>query len=269
MAGKTDVGVRSLKPEEEELARLRAKLAGLKDELADQELDLTDRRRRVLDFQVRYLAVVGAKLAELDRLVAETAALEAARNPTPEAQWQAAASAERARESSEALGEDPDALREAAADVKGEAPEDLKKLYRKVAKAVHPDYATDEEERALRERAMAEANAAYETGDAARLEAILREWENSPDAVSGDGTGADLVRVIRAIAAVEARLAALADEIASLSAGSLAELYEEVAPAEAEGRDLLTEMADDVDRRIALARQRLAVLAEDSRDPSR
>lgn len=261
MTEHTDLGFRSAKPEEEELARLRAKLADLKDELADRELGLATRRRELLDFQQRYLAIVGTRFAELDGLVAEIAGLEAARTPSPEAEWQAEASAERARESAEALGDDPDALRQAAAVPRLEIPEDLKKLYRKVAKAVHPDYAADEDDRALRERAMAEANAAYAAGDAARLEAILEDWENSPDAVSGDGAGADLVRVTRAIAAVEARLEALASELTSCVEGDLAELYDEATVAEAGGRDLLQELAEDVDRRIAAARRRLEELS--------
>ena len=144
-----------------------------------------------------------------------------------------------------------------------EIPEDLKKLYRKVAKAVHPDYAGDEEDRVLRERAMAEANAAYETGDAERLKSILEEWENSPDAVSGEGPGADLVRVIRAVAAIEARLVALAGELASLAEGSLAALYDQYTAAEADGRDLLQAMAAEVDNRIAVAHRRLEELARE------
>ena len=110
---------------------------------------------------------------------------------------------------------------------------------------------------------MAEANAAYEAGDVEQLQAILDDWENSPDAVSGDGTGADLVRVIRAIAAVEARLAALSEELVACAESSLAELYAKAQIAEAEGRDLLQELAQDVDRQIAEARQRLAELSGD------
>ncbi len=263
----TDVGFRTLKPEEEELTRLRAKLASLKEELADRELELATRRRELLDFQLRYLAVVGTRLAELDRLEAEIAALLAARKPSRDAEREAEASAARARESAEALGDDQDVLRQVASEPKLEIPEDLKKLYRKVAKAVHPDYASDDEDRAQRERAMAQANAAYEAGDAERLKAILEDWENSPDAVTGDGTGADWVRVIRAIAAVEARLAALASEIAVCEEGSLAELHDQTAQAESDGRDLMQEMAHELDGRIAAARRRLDELSAVSGRP--
>ena len=266
MTDATTVGFRTYRPEEEELARLGAKLAALRDELADRELELVTRRRELLDFQQRYFAIVGTRFAELDRLVAEIASLEAARAPSPEAELQAEASAERARESAAALGDDPDALLRAAEKPKLEIPEDLKRLYRKVAKSVHPDYAADDDDRALRERAMADANAAYAAGDVERLRAILEDWENSPGAVSGDGAGADLVRVTRAIAAVEARLAALAGETASCGDDSLGELYEDAAAAEAEGRDLLGELADGVDARIAAARLRLRELSGDRPD---
>lgn len=250
-----------LRPEEEELARLKVRLADLKEELADRELDLATRRRELLDFQTRYLAIVGTRLAELDQLEAQIAALLAAREPSREAEHEAEASAARARESAEALGDDPDALRQAAAEAPREIPEDLKKLYRQVAKTVHPDYAADDDERPLRERAMAEANAAYEAGDVERLKAILEDWESRPEAVSGDGTGADLVRAIRAAAAVEARLAELAAELTSCAEGSLAELYDDASAAQAEGRDLLQEMVDDLDGRISAARRRLEELS--------
>ena len=73
--------------------------------------------------------------------------------------------------------------------------------------------------------------------------------------------GRELVRVIRAVAAVEASLATLAAELASCTEGSLAQLYDEVQEAHVEGRDLLQEMANEVDERLVRARQQLAELS--------
>jgi uncharacterized coiled-coil DUF342 family protein len=73
-----------------------------------------------------------------------------------------------------------------------------------------------------------------------------------------------LVRVIRAIAAVEARLAEIAEEIAVLGTGSLQALHQQVREARVEGRDLLQEMADELHSKIEAARQKLAYLREDA-----
>jgi DnaJ-class molecular chaperone len=51
--------------------------------------------------------------------------------------------------------------------------DDLKRLYREIAKRIHPDLATDDAERAKRNQLMAEVNRAYADGDEARLRAIL------------------------------------------------------------------------------------------------
>ena len=138
----------------------------------------------------------------------------------------------------------------------------LKKLYRDVAKSLHPDLATDEEDRARRQRFMAEANQAYEGGDEIRLREILREWESSPDAIKGDDVAAELVRVIRKIAQVQERLRAIEGNIDDIQSSDLYRLKGEVESAEAEERDLLAEMAARLDRQIADARKRLAGLTK-------
>lgn len=46
------------------------------------------------------------------------------------------------------------------------------------------------------------APAAYEAGDAERLQQILRAWEESPESITGGGIGAVLIRLIRKIAQV-------------------------------------------------------------------
>ena len=250
------------RPEEEELARLEARLAGLEEKLADRELELATILRELHDFELRFLAIVGTRQAELDSLEARIAALLAARDPSPEAEQAAAASAEQARESAEELGDDPRALAQAAAEPLREIPEDLKKLFRQVARAVHPDLAADDADRVLRERQMVVANAAYEAGDARHLRTLLDDWQSRPEAVTGDDTGAKLVRAIRRIAAVEKRLADLAAEIAACAEGSLAALFAQAQAAQAEGRDLLQEMAAEVKRRIAAANLRLRELAD-------
>lgn len=135
--------------------------------------------------------------------------------------------------------------------------DELKRLYREIAKRIHPDLATDPDERARRTRMMADVNRAYADGDEARLRSLLNEWETSPDVVTGDGVGAELVRTIRKIHQVQTRLARLESEIAALIGSELAVLKARAESERMNGRDVLTQMAAQLSERIAqLRRQR-------------
>jgi len=127
--------------------------------------------------------------------------------------------AAQARESAQATG-----MAQEPREEKFEPSENLKKLYRDVAKRIHPDLAIDEKERARRQQLMADANCAYEEGDEAKLWAILAEWESSPEAFEGEGTAEELIRVIRKIAQVEKRLRVIETEIAQLEKSELYQL---------------------------------------------
>jgi hypothetical protein len=107
---------------------------------------------------------------------------------------------------------------------------------------------------------MAEVNRAYQDGDAARLQAILAEWEGSPEAVKGEGVSADLVRIIRKIAQVRGRLNEIKAKIAQLHESDLYKLMMKVRKAQQEGRDLLSEMMAQLNEQIASAHKRLAEL---------
>ncbi|MBI2322112.1 MAG: J domain-containing protein [Chloroflexi bacterium] len=245
-------------PEEAELGRKRAELAALEATLAQRELDLATLQGELQAFERRYLRIVGLRLAQLDELQARIAEAEAARRPRdPGAEERASRARAQAQESAEAAGQ---AREPGPEDARFEPSEGLRKLFREVAKQVHPDLATDDAERARRTRLMAEANDAYRAGDEARLQAILSRWEASPEAVKGEGVAAELVRVIRKIAQVEERLRAIDAELARLKATDLYQLKAKVDEAEQQGRDLLADMAAAVDDDIAAARTRLEAL---------
>jgi hypothetical protein len=165
----------------------------------------------------------------------------------------------RASESAEAVGgaallKDGD-LRDFA------PPDELKWLYREIAKQVHPDLTTDERERARRTRLMAEANRAYAAGDEAKLRTILDDWVSSPESVPGEGVAAELVRTIRKIHQVERRLVNIATEMAALRQSELFRLWERAEASKAEDRDVLAEMAEALKRQIAAARAELTKLS--------
>lgn len=130
----------------------------------------------------------------------------------------------------------------------------MKTIFREVAKQVHPDLATDEADRRKREQLMSEANAAYQQGDIDALRRILDDYKSSPEFVKGEGVASDLVRVIRQIRQVTRRLSQIECEIATLIDSDVAKLRAKVEAAALEGRDLLSEMAQDLKRRVDLAR---------------
>ena len=54
----------------------------------------------------------------------------------------------------------------------------LRELYHEVVKQIHPDLASSEADRALRDRLTKDANVAYERGDDATLRRVLEEYES-------------------------------------------------------------------------------------------
>jgi multidrug efflux pump subunit AcrA (membrane-fusion protein) len=241
--------VLQLSPEEEELAKKREELAILQVELADRELFLADLRAELAAFDGRYLREVGVLYAELDEWNARLAELRAEQAGTPEAKAEADEARTQAEEAySAAHGE--------AANVQPFTPSpDLKKLYRETAKRVHPDTATDETDRARRERLMKEVNAAYAAGDEDALRRIIVGLENSPEAVHGLGVGADLIRVLRQLRLIKDRLKTITIELAALAETDIALLKAKTDIASSQGLDLLAEMEADVRGRISAARQ--------------
>ena len=137
---------------------------------------------------------------------------------------------------------------------------EIQELYRRLAKKVHPDLAVDEKDRERRTRIMAEVNKAYAEGDIERLEAILEEWEASPDAIEGEDVGSRLVRTIRMIARVKRRLGQIEKEVQALTETELYELKIRINEAAQEERDLIEELAAGVDAQIERARARLEEL---------
>lgn len=254
--------VRVKTPEEHELENKRARLAQLESHLADRELELATLRAELGAFERRYLRIVGLRYAQLDKLQAEIADYFAKHKPKDhEAQERAQRARAHARESSQATGQ----VQESSEEEEFVPSESLKKLYRDIARRLHPDMTDDPEEKERRHKFMAEATNAYERGDEARLRQILSEWESSPEAVTGEGAGADLVRIIRKIAQVERRLQAIAAQITGLMDSELHQLKTKADEAAKDGRDLLAEMAERLDRQINEARQRLREVRDERR----
>jgi hypothetical protein len=240
-------------PEEDELGHKREEFERLRLALGERELELSTLQNELRAFETRYLSIVGTRFVTLDDLEAQLAELQAAQRPDDDHLKAIADEARfKANETARASTTDNHAL-----DTSFVATDELKSLYRDIAKIVHPDLAADEATRERRHRFMAHANAAYAARDIDGLRAVLREWLSSPENVEGQGVVADLIRVIRQIAQVQRRLREIGQELQELRAGQLFALYQQSCEANDVGRDLLAEMAQEVERRIAAVRMRL------------
>lgn len=245
-------------PEEQELDKKLTELAALEMELTQRELDLATLQAELHSFEREYLRVVGIRYAELDEIEAEIAKHLAFLKPNDSTARQQAEHAWAKAQESKRTAYENVTDQESSQDFKPW--ESLKKIYREVAKRIHPDLTTDEKERLRRQQLMGEANQAYEDGDEERLQAILHGWENSPESVQGEGVVAKLIRAIRKIAQVRERLKKIEAEIEALKRSALYQLREKAIAAQQEGQDLLAEMASQIDEQIAATKLRLEEL---------
>lgn len=145
---------------------------------------------------------------------------------------------------------------------------ELKRIYREAAKRIHPHFATDAADLERRTRFMAAANRSYEAGDAEALQRILDEYDGGAEAVTGEGIGAELIRIIRQISAAKARVSAIDRELAALLQSEIALLKRESEDREREGRDLLAELASAIREQIELAKRKHALLAKQEAKPA-
>jgi hypothetical protein len=236
-----------VKPEDQELAHKRRELSALESELAERELRAANLRAELGAFERQYLHVVGSRYAELDNVKAELAEKLAQAQPDNERAQQAAREAR--EQANEKAQQEPRAF---------EATPELKRLYREVAKRIHPDLTSDGDDRSKREQLMADANHAYECGDETSLVKILSAYECSPEAVKGAGTGADLVRVIRSVSQARSRLAEIDAEFEDLSRSDLSQLKSRVDASARVGRDVFQDVIRKIEGQIALVKQQMA-----------
>jgi hypothetical protein len=234
--------IRSARSGEDSIEDLRSRLAERQALLSERAAEVSQAKSDLGAFRIRYTRDVGLLHEELDEL--ERAIAEAE------------------------LGELSRLVEEAGTDAAAaDAPQDkpaprftsdaVRKLFRDVAKTIHPDLARDEQTRDRRHSLMAEANRAYALGDEARLRRILETWENSPEAVQGSDPEAERLRLIRRLAEIDEQLTAYASEMAAMTDSPLWQLKAMVDDAAARGKDLVEDMVRRLKRDIMAARNRL------------
>lgn len=230
---------------DDEPERLRARVAELEAALRARNGDVEQLKADLGAFELDYRKRVGTLHEQLDALELQIAEAELG-------------------ELSKRLGDDAGPSRPAAPARPAPPPrltsDAVRKLFRDVAKAIHPDLAGDQAARDRRHMLMIEANRAYASGDEEQLRTILQAWENSPDAVVGSDPEAMRLRLVRRIAQIEEHLAMLAGDLADLKESPLGKLKTMVDEAAANGKDLVRDMVGRLKRDILVATNRLDAL---------
>src|SRR5215208_2064988 len=239
-------------PGAEELIRRKAQLQVLSKQLLDRERGLASFRNELHAFETSYRKALGSRYARLDelaeRLDETTADEDGPQGPDPDGDGPAERYPGQGVPGGQnwAWGErEPDKEPERRPVIG----DDAKRLFRQLARLIHPDLAGDPQERERRTNLMVAANDAYEQGDLAALERLLQDWHASPEA--------ELERTLRRIAQVEAGMRRIDEELAELEASAMGWLRRRVEKAAREGWDLLAHMVRELDRQIGEAQVEL------------
>lgn len=251
----TDV-VRQITGEDREFHRKNRELTELEALLAQRELELATLKGELLSFQARYLSIVGLRYRELDELNAQIAEAQFRLRPddlemrrrAEQARFQANESAKNTQNNQE-----ENKLKK----IKTFKPsEGLKKLYREIAKRIHPDLASNEEEREHFQHLMAKANKAYQEEDETGLRNILHLWKKGGQAENNNNKN-KLAWLAQRIKQIQDRLTVIELEKEQIRQSSLYQLKMKVEAAAGNGLDLISEMAKVLDQQISFARTKL------------
>lgn len=235
--------------DDNDLAALRARISELEASLGERGADIARMKAELNAFKTTYRDQVGSLHEQLEQLELEIAEAELG-----EISKKLDAAAGDPREPGDtAAGARTEALPRFTSDA-------VRRLFRDVAKVIHPDLARDERARHRRHALMIEANKAYALGDEAQLRWILQAWENSPEAVPGSDPEAMRLRLVRRVAQVEEQLALISSALEELKDSPVWKLKAMVDEAATKGQDLVRETVRRLRRDIMAATNRLEAM---------
>ena len=234
---------------EEDLDQLRARVAELETSLEARAAE-TDRLERELDiFAALYRQKVGTLHEQLDQLELDIAEAELGELSKRVAEGRPSSDPGPSSASASAGPATPRFTSDA-----------VRKLFREVAKAIHPDLAGDEHTRDRRHALMIAANKAYASRDAEELGRILEAWERSPEAVQGTDPAAIRLRLERRLAQITEQMDVCTRDLDAQRASQLYQLKMMSDDAATRGRDLVGEMVTRLKRDIMAATNRLEAM---------
>ena len=238
-----------------QLDQLRAELARAQNELIEAEAELADRLAEINVFEFEFEARVGHLIDQLEGLEAEiqryNERIQIARSKQIFGQAHIPVDQQYRRTWQSPPNSAPTPPPQPL-DPAGEV--ESKRLYRQLARRFHPDLAVDEADRARRTEKMAAINDAYAARSLTELVALAQQSDTTIDIgpARGGQTEAQLVDALKAeITRCQRRLQEIDRELRDLRYRPSVEFSLEVKAARRQGRDLLAEMAAELEQKIA------------------
>ncbi|MBN2500972.1 MAG: hypothetical protein JXB38_09370 [Anaerolineales bacterium] len=254
--------------EDEELQALRNEIARAREYLAVLEVELFNTHSALDTFQRRFNVRIAPLERRLTLLQAQLKqALEARRQPddAPEPEFKRADNG-KAREGERGGEEKFYAADDASEDENGKldpaTEEELRALFRELAKRFHPDLVRDLEEKRRREEVMTQVSQAY----AAKDIETLRKLSRRPDleAERKSRTRRREKEILRSeLEYLNEKIGELEQRCRALDQSPAMQLRMEVNMARQVGRDLLSDMAAHLEERIADIEDHLYALGEE------
>lgn len=245
------------------ILELEARLDELRPQLIDAETELADALAAISAFEFNLRSRLQAKVRRLNELQAE---IDSYRQQIRQrrldntywddddnrsqdtADWEFA-SGEGAAASGRYRYHEPQPSSPPPTSLSADLLAELKALYRVLARRFHPDLAANESDRSYRTDLMMSINAAYATGDLDLLKRLSAEPDSITVAPQTAALQAEALR--REIERCEIRLAEIASELRTLSQHESSVLMRRVERAAAAGRDMIAELAADLQQAIA------------------
>ncbi len=243
----------------EKVKRLRSQLEKVHQVLIDAEAELADQKADIQAFEFEFAAHVGQLLDQLASIEAQVNDyLERIQQMRDETRFGAGyESVDRQFERTWHTSPQKETIKPPTRPPSTPNEAQIKKLYRRLARAFHPDMAQDDADRAYRTEMMSAINDAYAARSMAELMAIERELtgqagsENKPDPRDAL-SDADMIAALQnEIKRCRRRLQEIDLEMQTMHNQPMVELALEVKLAKKEGRNLLEEMSSEMERKIA------------------
>jgi len=232
-----------------ELARLRAALEGAQADLIEAEAQLADELAAVNAFEFEFEARVGHLWDKLDGLETEIERYQDRIQMMRKGYLSVERQYQRAWQAPP-----PSAPKPPAQPLSPASEAQLKRLYRQLARRYHPDLAADDADRAFRTEIMTAINDAYAARSLTEIEALAQKPDSyiQSGRVAAGQTEAQMIQALGdQLARCQHRLRQIEVELRGLHQRPSVQLSLEVKVARRRGRDLLAEMADELEAKIA------------------